>query len=77
MLMSVQLIRSLPPLGTLATAATTTVNGITVHFKEEVVNVACAVDAGSVDQTVRLGQVRTVTLGESGKTSSTVGVNFN
>ncbi|MGW9797087.1 type 1 fimbria pilin, partial [Serratia sp. 121840015-2] len=40
-------------------AATTTVNGGTVHFKGEVVNAACAVDAGSVDQTVQLGQVKT------------------
>ena len=30
-----------------------TVNGGTVHFKGEVVNAACAVDAGSVDQTVQ------------------------
>jgi hypothetical protein len=33
------------------------VNGGTVHFKGEVVNAACAVDAGSIDQTVQLGQV--------------------
>lgn len=39
-----------------ALADTTTVNGGTVHFKGEVVNAACAVDAGSVDQTVQLGQ---------------------
>lgn len=32
-----------------------TVNGGTVHFKGEVVNAACAVDAGSLDQTVQLG----------------------
>lgn len=31
-----------------ALADTTTVNGGTVHFKGEVVNAACAVDAGSV-----------------------------
>ncbi len=37
-----------------ALADTTTVNGGTVHFKGEVVNAACAVDAGSVDQTVQL-----------------------
>lgn len=36
-------------------ADTTTVNGGTVHFKGEVVNAACAVDAGSIDQTVQLG----------------------
>lgn len=41
-----------------ALADTTTVNGGTVHFKGEVVNAACAVDAGSVEQTVQLGQVR-------------------
>lgn len=41
---------------TAALAAATTVNGGTVHFKGEVVNAACAVDAGSVDQTVQLGQ---------------------
>ncbi|WP_137542200.1 fimbrial protein [Escherichia coli] len=39
---------------TAALAAVTTVNGGTVHFKGEVVNAACAVDAGSVDQTVQL-----------------------
>ncbi len=39
---------------TAALAATTTVNGGTVHFKGEVVNAACAVDAGSLDQTVML-----------------------
>ena len=38
---------------TAALAAATTVNGGTVHFKGEVVNAACAVDAGSVDQTVQ------------------------
>ena len=41
-----------------ALADTTTVNGGTVHFKGEIVNAACAVDAGSIDQTVQLGQVR-------------------
>ena len=39
-----------------ALADTTTVNGGTIHFKGEVVNAACAVDAGSVDQTVQLMQ---------------------
>lgn len=38
-----------------ALADTVTVNGGTVHFKGEVVNAACAVDAGSIDQTVQLG----------------------
>ncbi|MBF4185546.1 type 1 fimbrial major subunit FimA [Serratia ureilytica] len=53
-----------------------TVNGGTVHFKGEVVNAACAVDAGSVDQTVQLGQVKSATLKEAGKTSSSVGFNI-
>ncbi|CAI2500392.1 Fimbrial subunit type 1 precursor [Serratia proteamaculans] len=56
-----------------AHAATTTVNGGTVHFKGEVVNAACAVDAGSVDQTVTLGQVKSSTLATAGATSSAVG----
>ena len=45
-----------------ALADTVTVNGGTVHFKGEVVNAACAVDAGSIDQTVQLGQVRSAKL---------------
>ena len=45
-----------------AYADTTSVNGGTVHFKGEVVNAACAVDAGSIDQTVQLGQVRSAKL---------------
>ncbi|MGO2304675.1 type 1 fimbrial major subunit FimA [Providencia sp.] len=57
-------------------AATTTVNGGTVHFKGELVNAACAVDAGSVEQTVRLGQVRTAKLAKSGDTSGSVGFNI-
>ena len=44
-----------------------TVNGGTVHFKGEVVNAACAVDAGSLDQTVQLGQVRSAKLAVSEK----------
>ena len=52
------------------------VNGGTVHFKGEVVNAACAVDAGSVDQTVQLGQVRTASLKQAGATSSAVGFNI-
>ncbi|EES2917654.1 fimbrial protein [Escherichia coli] len=58
---------------TAALAAATTVNGGTVHFKGEVVNAACAVDAGSVDQTVQLGQVRTASLAQDGATSSAAG----
>ena len=61
---------------TAALAAATTVNGGTVHFKGEVVNAACAVDAGSVDQTVQLGQVRTASLKQTGATSSAVGFNI-
>ncbi|MCC7826869.1 type 1 fimbrial major subunit FimA [Escherichia coli] len=61
---------------TAALAAATTVNGGTVHFKGEVVNAACAVDAGSVDQTVQLGQVRTESLAQEGATSSAVGFNI-
>ncbi|NAQ68909.1 fimbrial protein [Escherichia coli] len=59
-----------------ALADTTTVNGGTVHFKGEVVNAACAVDAGSADQTVQLGQVRTASLKQTGATSSAVGFNI-
>ena len=43
-------------LSSAAAADTTTVNGGTVHFKGEIVNAACAVDAGSIDQTVQLGR---------------------
>ncbi|NIF33062.1 fimbrial protein [Enterobacter sp. Cy-643] len=53
-----------------------TVNGGTVHFKGEIVNAACAVDAGSVDQTVQLGQVRSARLAAAGSTSSAVGFNI-
>ncbi|MFP9230232.1 type 1 fimbrial major subunit FimA [Pectobacterium cacticida] len=53
-----------------------TVNGGTVHFKGEIVNAACAVDAGSVDQTVQLGQVRSAKLATAGSTSTAVGFNI-
>jgi len=52
------------------------VNGGTVHFVGEVVNAACAVDAGSMDQTVQLGQVRTAKLATVGATSGNVGFNI-
>ena len=52
------------------------VNGGTVHFKGEVVNAACAVDAGSIDQTVQMGQVRSAKLATAGSTSSAVGFNI-
>lgn len=60
---------------TAALADTTTVNGGTVHFKGEVVNAACAVDAGSIDQTVQLGRAFRET-GHGGSTSSAVGFNI-
>jgi len=41
-----------------------------------VVNAACAVDAGSIDQTVQLGQVRSARLATAGSTSSAVGFNI-
>lgn len=44
--------------GTMATAATT-VPGGTVHFTGQIVNAACAVSAGSSNQTVNMGQYRT------------------
>jgi major type 1 subunit fimbrin (pilin) len=59
-----------------ALADTVTVNGGTVHFKGEVVNAACAVDAGSIDQTVQLGQVRSAKLATAGNTSTAVGFNI-
>lgn len=59
-----------------AMAADTIVNGGTVHFKGEVVNAACAIDAGSMDQTVMLGQVRSAKLATAGSTSSSVGFNI-
>lgn len=57
-------------------AANVVVNGGKVHFKGEVVNAACAIDAGSMDQTVQLGQVRTAKLAATGDTSSPVGFNI-
>ncbi|ELP5685314.1 type 1 fimbrial major subunit FimA [Salmonella enterica subsp. enterica serovar Bredeney] len=57
-------------------AAITTVNGGTIHFKGEVVTAACAVDAGSIEQTVQLGQVRSSKLANKGDTSSAVGFNI-
>ncbi|MEH2922179.1 type 1 fimbrial major subunit FimA [Samsonia erythrinae] len=57
-------------------ASAETVNGGNVHFKGEIVNAACAVDAGSVDQTVQLGQVRTARLATAGSTSTAVGFNI-
>lgn len=59
-----------------ANAATSTVNGGTVHFVGQVVNAACAVDAASMDQTVQMGQVRTAKLNALGATGSSVGFNI-
>ncbi|MBW9461423.1 MULTISPECIES: type 1 fimbrial major subunit FimA [unclassified Kluyvera] len=71
------IISALSMASTAALAAdTTTVNGGTVHFKGEVVNAACAVDAGSIDQTVQMGQVRSAKLATAGSTSSAVGFNI-
>ncbi|EPQ5230034.1 type 1 fimbrial major subunit FimA [Providencia huaxiensis] len=64
-------------LSSVAAVAATTVNGGTVHFKGELVNAACAVDGGSSDQTVTLGQVRTARLAQAGDTSGSVGFNIN
>lgn len=57
--------------GTMATAATT-VPGGTVHFTGQIVNAACAVSAGSTDQTVNLGQYRTANFTAVGDRSGTV-----
>ncbi|MTD29414.1 type 1 fimbrial major subunit FimA [Erwinia sorbitola] len=59
-----------------AAPVTTTVNGGTIHFKGEVVNAACAVGAGSIDQTVQLGQVRTAALNAKDKVTAPVGFNI-
>lgn len=53
-------------------SAATTVNGGAVHFKGDVVNAACAVDAGSVNQIVQMGQVRAAKLQAKGNTSNAV-----
>jgi len=52
------------------------VNGGKVHFEGEIVDATCAVDAGSINQTVQLGQVKSSTLAASGDTSSAVGFNI-
>ncbi|WP_307777051.1 type 1 fimbrial major subunit FimA [Serratia ureilytica] len=57
--------------GTMATAATT-VPGGTVHFTGQIVNAACAVSAGSTDQTVNLGQYRTANFKAVGDRSGAV-----
>lgn len=60
----------------IALADSNTVHGGSVHFKGVVINAACAVDVSSVEQTVKLGQVRTAQLNEAGRTSSSVGFNI-
>ena len=57
-------------------AATIVAPGGQVHFIGEVVNGTCAVDAGSVDQTVQLGQVRANGLTKVGDFSQNVGFNI-
>lgn len=59
-----------------AAATPVAVNGGAVHFKGEIVSAACAVDAGSTDQTIRLGQVRSSKLTADGNVSSPVGFNI-
>lgn len=63
-------------LSSAAVMAETTVNGGTVHFKGDIVNAACAVDANSVDQTVKLGQYRSALLKDAGSVSNSVGFNI-
>lgn len=55
-----------------AQAATTTVDGGTVHFTGQLINAACAVDVNSQDQTVDLGQYRTATFNAVGARSASV-----
>lgn len=66
----------LSALSVTTSAYATTVNGGTVHFTGEVVNAACGVDAGSADQTIQLGQVRTAVLQQAGQTGTPVGFNI-
>lgn len=52
------------------------VNGGAVHFEGEVVNAACAIDAGSINQTVPMGQVKSSNLAAVGDASTPVGFNI-
>lgn len=63
-------------MASVANAAPTTVNGGPIHFTGEVVNAACAVDAGSIGQEVKLGQVKTTRLAAAGDFSSATGFNI-
>lgn len=57
----------------ITSAATTIVNGGTINFTGEVVNAACAVDVGSSNMEVQLGQVRTARLNQAGAKSTPMG----
>lgn len=63
--------------GTLASAATTTVMGGTVHFTGQIVNAACAVSAASTNQTVNMGQYRTAFFTGVGVRSNAVPFTIN
>ena len=63
---------SLLSIGAVASAATTTVQGGTVHFTGKIVNAACAVSADSANQTVDMGQYRTALFTEVGIRSNAV-----
>ncbi|CAI1724778.1 TPA: type 1 fimbrial major subunit FimA [Serratia fonticola] len=63
---------SLLSVATLASAASTTVNGGTVHFTGQIVNAACSVSADSMDQTVTMGQFRTAKFAAVGDRSGLV-----
>ncbi|MEL4013220.1 type 1 fimbrial major subunit FimA [Dryocola clanedunensis] len=71
--LALSLVSSLSLFSLASNAYTTTVNGGAIHFKGEVVNAACAIDAGSADQTIQLGQVRSARLATAGSNSSAVG----
>lgn len=59
-----------------ANAATTTVQGGTVHFKGQIVNAACSVSPESSDQTVNLGQYRSALFTSVGTRSGSVPFNI-
>lgn len=53
-------------------ASANTVNGGRVNFEGELVNAACAVDMSSVNQTIKMGQVRTANFATTGATSGAI-----
>lgn len=53
-------------------ASANTVNGGRVNFEGELVNAACAVDMSSVNQTIKMGQVRTSSFTAVGATTGAV-----